>query len=54
MNVPVYVSRKRPSDGMIFTLDVNIWIVVVLLLIALANAFGWGLYGLYALADKIL
>ena len=50
---PVYVTRKD-ADGETGTLYLAIWMQLAVLLIAWANAFGWGLYSLVHLVGNLI
>lgn len=50
---PVYVTNET-AEGHIGKFTLNVYAAFVLYLIVVANAFGWGAYGLYMLGDKIL
>jgi hypothetical protein len=51
--LPVYVTNET-ADGKIGSFTLNAYVAFAIYMIAIFNAFGWGVYGLYVLGGKIL
>lgn len=51
--IPLWVSREN-ADGQIAQFTVNIWVHLMVCMLALVNAIGWGAYGVYSLGNLVI
>jgi len=53
MSMPIYVTRPT-ATGLIATYNLSIGLSLLVMLLALLNAYVWGVYGLYYFVTSVL
>jgi len=52
-SLPVYVTNPR-GDGFIADYSLNVWMAMLIYILILINALGWGIYGVIELLQKVI
>lgn len=53
MDVPIYVTRPD-KNGDVGEFCVNDIVLVLIYVLSILNAVGWGVYGIFALIEKLV
>lgn len=52
-DIPLYVTRAK-ADGERGYLSLSPWVALTTFLLIVANIFGWSIFGLVVLAEKVV